>query len=321
MPRSANVCPRNRVRYMAKATLGTTVQSLGAQSVYDLDRAVFQNSLTEGASELDVLTRIFLLRQRVAVDCKLGASQEYFDLLSKLRALRAFAGALSSNTRGAPAVLAQWRRDEVVDPGARINAAHSPLSCGDVFVRKNSPKAFVLLGQPCDLAVRPDGCRNTHEAILVKAEKHKTENARSAHYFFPLPAFPLADTDQWRLDLRAWASVNLRLLDFCVFSGTGDVTLDLTADPPVYLLPGWREMFERAKARIAAQENLPRKYAMLSLSEHLQQTAASRHGTTVALPYARVGRLRAPWAVAAYAAFASYQTRAAFGHDFARVPQ
>ena len=69
-----------RIYDVAKGTLETTVQALGAQSVYDLDRSVFQNSLTEGASELDVLTRIFLLRQRVAVDCELGASEEYFDL-------------------------------------------------------------------------------------------------------------------------------------------------------------------------------------------------------------------------------------------------
>ena len=156
---------------VAKETLSTTVRTLGAQSVYDLDRAVFQNSLTEGASELDVLTRIFLLRQRVAVDCKLGVSEEYFDLLSKLRALRAFAGPLTSAEHGDPAMLAQWRRDEVFDPGERINAAHSPLSCGDVFVRTNSSKVFVLLGQPCDMAVRFDGGRNTHEAIFVKAEK------------------------------------------------------------------------------------------------------------------------------------------------------
>ena len=311
----------HRIYAIARHTLETTAQTLGAQSVYDLDWAVFQNSLTEGASELDVLTRIFLLRQRAAVDCELGASEEYFVLLSKLRALRAFAGPLTSTKHGNPAMLAQWRRDEVVDPGERVNAVHSPLTCGDVFVRTNSTKAFVLLGQPCDMAVRPDGSRNTQEGIFVKAEKQRAGTIRSAHCFFPIPALPIAESDQWRLDLRTWASVNLRLLDFSVFSGTGDVSLDLSVEPPVSLLPGWRRKLERAKARIAAQEDLPPEYAALSLSEDLQQTAASKHGDVVAISYARVGRLRAPWAVAAYAAFAAYQTRAAFGHDFAKVSQ
>ena len=310
-----------RIYDVAKGTLDTTVQALADQSVYDLDRAVFQNSLTEGASELDVLVRIFLLRQRVAVDSEFGSSEEYFRLLSRLRALRTFAGPLISTTHGDPAVLAQWRRDEVVDPGERVNAVHSPLTCGDVFVRANSSKVFVLLGQPCDMVVRPNGSRNTHEAIFVKAEKQRAGTIRSAHCFFSIPALPIAGGDQWRLDLRTWASVNLRLLDFAVFSGSGAVRLDLAVQPPVSLLPGWRKMLERARARIAAQEDLPSEYAALSLSEDLQQTRASRCDAVVSLPYERVGRLRAPWAVAAYAAFASYQTRAAFSHDFAKLPQ
>lgn len=313
---------------VAKGTLETTVEALSSQSVYDLDRVVFQNSLTEGASELDVLTRMLLLRQRVEVDSKLGSSEEYFDLLAKLRSLRALAGPLTStNKHGNRAMLEQWRRDEVIDPGTRVNEAHSPLACGDVFVLSDSSEVFVLLGQTCDMAVRQNGFRNTHEAIFAKAEKWNPEQARqngiigSAHHFFPIPALPIAGNDhQWRLDLRTWSSVNLRLLDFSVFSGTGEVRLDLSVEPPVFLLPGWRKMLERAKKKITAQEGqgLPAEYAELSLSKGLKKKAASRNGDLVVLSYARVGRLRAPWAVAAYAAFASYQTRAAFDHDFAK---
>ena len=316
-----------RIHRVAKETIGTTVEALASQSVYDLDRVIFDNSLTEGASELDVLTRMFLLCQRVAVDSELGPSVEYFDLLSKLRALRALAGPLTSTKHGNPVMLEQWRRDEVFDPGERVNTAHSPLACGDVFVRSGSPEVFVLLGQPCDMAVRPDGYRNTHEAIFAKAEKWNPEQAGQngfiglAHHFFPLPALPVAGTDQWRLDFRRWASVNLRLLDFSVFSDAGDVRLDLSVEPPVFLLPGWRKMFDRAKMRIRVQEKLPAEYAALSFSEALKQKAASRDGDVVRLSYTRVGRLRAPWAVAAYAAFASYQARAAFDHDFAKVSQ
>ena len=313
------------IHKVATATLGTTVEALSSQSVYDLDRVVFDNSLTEGASELDILTRLLLLRQRVAVDSELGCSNEYFGLLSKLRALRALAGPLLSTQHSNPEMLAQWRRDEVVDPSERVNRAHSPLACGDVFVRSGSSEVFVLLGQPCDMAVRPDGHRNTHEAIFAKAEKWNPEQTRqesngfigSTHHFFPIPALPIAESDRWRLDLRRWASVNLRLVDFSVFSGTGEVRLDLSAETPIFLLPGWRKMLARAKKRIRAQKELPAEYAALSLSEDLKQKAASKDGDVIALSYTRVGRLRTPWAVAAYAAFTGYQARAAFDHDFA----
>ena len=254
-----------RIRKIAKRTIDTTVEALASQSVYDLDRVVFDNSLAEGASEVDVLTRMFLLRQRVAVDSELGPSKECFDLLAKLRSLRALAGPLTSTKHGNPAMLEQWRQDEVFDPGERVNPAHSPLACGDVFVRSGSPEVFVLLGQPCDMAVRPNGCRSTHEAIFAKAKKWNPEQAQqeqngfigSAHHFFPIPALPIPGSDQWRLDFRKWASVNLRLLDFSVFSVTGAVRLTLSIEPPVLLLPGWRKMFDRAKRRIRAQEELP----------------------------------------------------------------
>ena len=92
--------------------------------------------------------------------------------------------------------------------------------------------------------------------------------------------------------------------------------MDVTVEPPVFLLPGWRNLLERARRKIAAEAELPAEYAALSLSESLKKKAASKHDGVVALPYSRVGRLRAPWAVAAYAAFASYQARAAFESRF-----
>lgn len=317
------------IREVMSANLVSAVDDLASQSVYDLDRVVFQNSLVEGASELDVLTRILLLRQRVAVDAALAAGADYFDQLARLRALRHIGGALTREGHEHSPVVEQWRRDEVCDPGERLNPAHVPLACGDIFMRSGSSDYFILLGQPCDLAVRRDGHRGTHEATFARVrtwdQAKELEDKRgfigSAHHFFPIPAMPVNGNDQWRLDFRAWASVNLRLLDFAVFSGNGSVRLNIAVEPPVFLLPGWKKLLERAKNKIrsVAGESVHPDYARLSLSSELKQGTASRAGDEVALPYARVGRLRGPWAVAAFAAFASYQARAAFDHDFARV--
>ena len=317
------------IRAVMADNLTNAVDEFASQSVYDLDRVVFQNSLVEGASELDVLTRILLLRQRVAVDVALAAGDEYFEQLARLRALRHLAGALKKDGHEHSPLLKQWRWDEVCDPGERLNPAHAPLACGDVFTRSDSSDHFILLGQPCDLAVRTDGHRNTHESIFVRVKSwdpvKELENKRayigSAHHFFPIPAAPLNGTNSWRLDFRKWASVNVRLLDFAVFSGNGALRLDLAVDPPVYLLPGWKRLVEKAKNKFSALQGdaIPSEFAYLSLSGELKGTLTTRNGGNVALAYSRVGRLRAPWAVAAYAAFASYQARVAFDHDFARV--
>ncbi len=54
---------------------------------------------------------------------------------------------------------------EIWEDATQINKAFSPLSCGDVFIldEEEIPKAqysdrmFMLLGQPCDVQLRPDG--------------------------------------------------------------------------------------------------------------------------------------------------------------------
>lgn len=304
------------IRGVMATDLDSAVDALASESVYDLDRVVFQNSLDEGASELDVLTRILLLRQRVAVDRALAAGATYFGQLAKLRALRHVGGALVQQGHANSSLIEEWRRDEVCDPGERLNPACAPLSCGDLFVHSGSSDLFILLGQPCDLMVRPDGFRSTHEALFVRVEKHEGES-HAFHYL--LQALPLPGGDQWRLDLRKWASVNLRLLDFAVFSTNGAVHLHTSVDPPVFLLPGLKKLLERAKGKIRGATGTLGEYAQLSLSSRLKQTTATRNGDEVALAYSRVGRLRAPWAVAAFAAFASYQARAAFDHDFAKA--
>ena len=79
-----------RIHNVAEKQLETTVEELASQSVYDLDRVVFDNSLIEGASEVDVLTRLLLLRQRVAVDTELGPSEEYFESVGQATGLACF---------------------------------------------------------------------------------------------------------------------------------------------------------------------------------------------------------------------------------------
>ena len=51
-------------------------KAIRQQSVYHLDDAVFESSLNEGALEFDVLSRVFLTRQRVAAERFLGKERE-----------------------------------------------------------------------------------------------------------------------------------------------------------------------------------------------------------------------------------------------------
>lgn len=307
--------------------LQQTASQLLDQSVYDLDRAVFQNSLKEGASEAGVIARILLLRQRVAVDAKFAGDASVAAQLQRLRGLRQLEmlAPRKPEQQQATPLLLEWRRDEVFDPGERVNPAHLPIACGDVFKKDNADCYYVLLAPPCDIAVRgEDGKRKLEECILVRArpvdptKQAGREKEDQYKRFFKIPA--LVTDSEWQLDFLEGGTASLRCLDMAVFNADGSVDFDIRRSAPGLLLPGWRIRFDEMKKRIAAvtSDKPPKGLERLSFSERITSAEGKCPSNgRWSFSFRRVGRLRAPWSVAAYAAYTSYQTRAAFEHDFA----
>lgn len=299
-----------RIVGVMSEAMTATKKTLSALPVPALDRAIFDNSFTEGASEIDVLCRILLSRQRTAVDADIaGALDEVHSPLARMRKLR-FLEPMPNLPAEEAELLREWRREEVFDPGERLNALLSPLTCGDVFLKEGSARYYVLLGQPCDLSVRPEGTRSASEAVFVRLATSYTPKAGSEGRFFEVPA--LEGTSRWALDFREWFSVNLDCLEWTSFNKDGRVAFSASIEPPKGLLPGWEVRFKRAFAKFAKG-----KQYCLSIGKLAGSVAASSE-TTVEFPYRRVARLRAPRASGAYAAFVSFQARAAFDHDFAK---
>lgn len=336
-----------------KKEIDEAQKTIRRQSVYNLDEAVFQSSLKEGALEFDVLSRMLLGRQRVAAERFLGKERSHIDALARLRRLRQ--GVTAPPPQASVRMLGEWYRDEVFVMGEPINRAHAPLACGDMFeaeLKNHEKRRFVLLAQPCDISVRAQGTRKFEEAIFVEVIKKAPESSKggSAPMMFDIPSFE-GDGVEY-LSFRCWGSVNLRCLDFAVFNSSGAVRFDREQSKDVEnaLLPGWAVRLKAAKAQMysaprkasAAEADdakgdaesdvkdevgeaafqIPTAYRLLSLSSNVPEAEGQVHsdGSLVFL-YKRIGRLRAQRAVAAYAAFSSYQTRGAFEHDFSGVTQ
>lgn len=300
----------SRIATAMRKALDETEAALGKLPVSALDRAIFENSFIEGASEIDVVSRILLSRQRTAVDAHVvGALDEMHSPLARMRKLRLLEK-LPDLPPADTSLLTRWRRDEVFDLGKTLNALRAPLACGDVFTKDGTQKYFILLGQPCDLIVRADGHRAIDEAVLVRLATSYNPAGASEGRFFEVP--PLEGTERWALDFRSWVSVNLECLEWTCFNNDGRVIFSAGQDVPSGLLPGWEKRFESAKNKF--QEG--RDYR-LSLGD-LPSAGATASATAVEFPYRRIARLRAPRAVGAYAAFNTFQARAAFDHDFAK---
>ena len=174
-----------KIGQIMKAAVDKTIDDLIDESVYDLDRAIYQNSLDEGASELDVLTRILLLQLRVSSQSNYSKADLIPELV-RLRALRAMSPLPSSSQSGkaVPAKLLQWKREEAFDPGQIINQLYSPLTCGDIFQVGDTNKRYLLLVQPCDAMVRGStGQRNANEGIFVSLLTKKPGNQQMQNAF------------------------------------------------------------------------------------------------------------------------------------------
>ncbi|MFL5352638.1 hypothetical protein [Archangium sp.] len=314
-----------KIAQSMKRAVEQAVKDLSDQSVYDLDHSVFQNSLDEGASETGVLARILLLRQRVTVDEQIAKDTFLIEQLIGLRKLRELDSLPVQEARpSVKPLLSAWRNDEVFDSRDRINFSHSPLACGDVFGKPDSNAVYVLLGPPCDLAVRKDGTRNLDEAFLVLAKRvsqsaEASSKEMNPQRFFKVPS--ILGEGEWRLDFLEWGSVSLRCLELVVFNQSGEMSFAASLQPPKILLPGWQKRFEETKqlVSLASATQSPKGMERLSLSGKVKNAAGKCPGNGQwRFEYSRVGRLRNPWAIAAYGAFTSYQTRSAFEHNFAK---
>jgi len=310
-----------KIGQIMKSAVDSTIDDLVDESVYDLDRAIYENSLDEGSSELDVLTRILLLQSRVSSQKNYSRADLIPDLV-RLRALRAMSELPSSSQTetSPPAKLLQWKREEAFDPGDIINQLYSPLSCGDVFQMGDTNKRYVLLVQPCDVMVRGStGQRNANEGIFVNLQTKRPKSAEAKRIYEMKNMEP--DGASWFFDFLKSACVSLNALELAAYNDGGLLQLSRNQQVQDVWFPGWKKRFQNAINKLPLNtQQIPKSFGSLSLNDDLSNRDGKweNNGTVWAFKFKRIGRIRPPYAEAILGSFAAYHTRAAFDHDFAR---
>jgi len=298
-------------------SLKAAVNDLINLSIYDLDQSIFENSLNEGASELEVANRILFLRQRIATKKNFANNSEIHTKLKKMRDIRELQGSMTP-----PEVdtiskrkLHDWRISEVFESGDLVNKFHSPLKCGDLFLNTRTGTKFILLAQPCDISVRAAGKRNTEEAVFVRMVSEPKDRTFPERYF-EIRGMG-ADGQPWIFDFRRLAYVSLRVLDLAVANDSGLVQISIDQKIPDAILPGWRERLQKLQNSIQPRKT-PKHIQFLSLSNNFPDSDCKIENNTRKFHFQRIGRIRSPYAEAILGSLAAFQTRAAFDHDFAK---
>lgn len=301
----------------------------------DFDTIIFGSSRREGVWEPDTLLRVFgiLMRQevqkRLREDASLPADVSEARRISSLS--ETLADALGAEEASDEAK--RMQRREMYEWARDLNRCHIPIGNGDIFRADGSGKQYVLLEQPCDLMVRPNGkriydskCGRTgtlvQMVIDVKRRKKSWEELR------------LYDVEAGKRTFVDFARVHqvlLAVLDLCVFQEEGVARIEVDAGCPDLVIQPWKrrhnrlaklfgraiERYDRLEERSVGTElkalGLPKFSATLGIQ-------ADAQGGTVDYGIVRVGRVRQPWSEALLTGLTQRRARAAFEHTFDKGP-
>jgi hypothetical protein len=236
--------------------------------------------------------------------------------------------------------LRELRALEFERPGEQLNALLAPIACGDVFrliLEKNDQtveKLAVLLANPCDLVLRPDGVRKLRRGWLVEVvKKTKAEVAELERAEMTRPPIGyVLNTGQHDGDIAYLfrnsnvESVDLDALDLCWTNVSGFGSLEPTEAQAAFgfVLPAQQKRLEHLARRVnddkfATMELWGYRVALTRESATPAQIGALTSAAKVSYPIAREWRLGGEFASAVLLALSHSIARPVFGHDYLRL--
>jgi hypothetical protein len=308
----------------------------------------FAAAQTEGTFELDQPVRVPQRAFANSVTRELRSASFAEDHLSRLRgkAVEAFRSAGKDIPQ-----LRQIHRADRFELTDHVNELGLPLEIGDLFKLETlygdgrPADYFVLLGQACDLSMRPRGVRAPDLRVATLSRVLPLEEG-----FIPPTKAPIGyleeDSDVlWAADLRAvhGVPVSLDVLDATVFNRDGRSLISLSYEESRPMAMGWqlrlKALKKSAKTSLAEYERLlaavpdgPQRDDV-ARAIAIALTSSSRvpkHGPTVEMDASgkwvrygvqRIGRLRPDFALAVAGAASQYQSRPAYDADLVEVPR
>jgi hypothetical protein len=248
----------SRMKQKGKAILESVTEEaaegIEKLSVFDFDHIVFRLSHQEGIWETDMLFRLYTILQRPTLRQKAYGDTELNEIIRRLRSVSLIPTAGEGS--GAPE-RTSWdlQQHEMYEDGNHINSLHLPIEVGDIFERTDgaSTRAFILLGQPCDLMVRSGGQREPEisDVLLTEIVQEDPSAKEKPLYCEKMEYYGNDPQAVYYVKFRRTHFVNPCVLDLCVFDSDGVARIDLASECPRDLLPGWTKRYELLKKRAA----------------------------------------------------------------------
>ena len=339
----------HEVLYSAHETMCTAIDEAAHNLLSippeKLESHVFERGYKEGVSELHVVERAITAHLGKRAREFFGTDNQVLTSAKRLRALRAIL--LETQDTEPDPYLRAFREAEVWESDELLNRALTPIACGDIFeldrdedATKASSGKFILLGQPCDISLRPGKQARAQDTAFLVPLRNKTSISKDDQKA-PLLQFTLYNK-RWACDFRKATTVRLSILDLASFRSDGRVRVDYGHTPPAELLAGQQQVYgDRTKAASAELTDDDSQPSGGARAIELQLTFATSHdfkhiympiveeaskekayGKIIQKPkrvtwrLRRCGRVRMPYAAALLDQYTSVMSRHAFDLDF-----
>lgn len=308
---------RAEVSAAVDKSLKAALDELERFSPQEFERIVFALAAEEGVWEPDMLLRLVETCLRTGVRREMHKSPEVRQAADDLRRLASVETAPSPTTDLARKI---YRRELYEDVG-HLNGVHLPVELGDLFETAGGA-LYVIVEQPCDIAVRSDGKRAPDldfvDLVAISPDDPNADGRRRP--VFPLPAFNDDGSPAWVL-LDRPGDVPVEAVDYCVFNTDGEATIRPDEIPPPWLWPSWQRRYDRlakkAKAILGRQAQLnnvsvQNRALILKGELGIRSQCPVKVDTgeaSISFDLRRVGRLLPPHAKALLTAFSQQNAR------------
>lgn len=352
-------CEHIKVQAIAvgEAALEATKAKLLALDTYDFNHTVLHSSLREGVWAPETLFRIIDIIYKDEIKTQLLDKALVPDLnkllgqATELSKVEIPIGTSASNTERY-----RLRRQEMYASGELINGLFKPIENGDIFevTTGTGIGLYILLNQPCDLAIRSNGKRaaDISHLLKIKAITKESLETKLEEKFAEARTRKLQDFNFWKtrgvieyieqdphtvglVELATAYVVDLSVLDLTMFNSSGEAMIDVSATPSDALHIGLSKRFTDLKAIHQKLHNKLEECAtalrpirgpwpgkllqelLPSLSLNTNLGKAAHTGTLFSFGIKRVKSLRDPYAKNLLEKYTRYLSRTGDLHDFA----
>jgi hypothetical protein len=297
--------------------------------IYDFEHMVFSTSRSEGIWEPDTLLRLYSIFQRGELLSLARNTPSVRDTADKLRqTIDIGISNKSTQTKFARKVM---HYEQFENPDYLVGH-HIPLDLGDIFAttRGDDPKLYILLAQPCELMVRNGRRGGTNEGLFARIMVKTSDFSLPSTAYYPLKYFSFDNDNEYVVDFRRALTINLMVLDLCIFNSDGISKLTLNTPLSNGLIPAWVK-YHSTVARYFGKylEKLKRYAKFLDEETKLMLLPASTPEckfkpevsddfSSIDYGLKRVGRLRQPTSGEVLLKLSHFNSRAAFDHELDR---